>query len=235
MKKKVDVVIPVYNNAHELEESVSQLYDFLSDNFTHDWRIIIANNASKDNTLEVAKQLSKKYPNVFFTHTDVQGRGNALTETWLKSDADIVSYMDVDLATRLDAFPKLISMVAEGKADVATGSRYLKQSKTKRIPSRYILSKVYNFLTRKYLGASFKDAQCGFKAMSAGTAKKILPLVRDGFWFWDTEMMYIAEKKGYKVKEVPVVWTEDPDSGVKIFKTVTSFLKKLAELKNRKI
>lgn len=235
MKKKVDIVIPVYNNGHELEDSVEELYNFLSKNFEHDWKIIIANNASKDNTLQVAKQLSEKYPKVTFTHTDVQGRGNALTKDWLNSDADIVSYMDVDLATRLDAFPALIGLIADEKTHITTGSRYHNKSKIKRLPMRYFLSWGYNLLTRLYLGAKFKDAQCGFKAMSNKAAQEILPLVKDGFWFWDTEMMYIAQKMGYKVTEVPVTWTEDPDSGVKIIKTVTSFFKKLHELRNRKI
>ncbi len=236
MKKlKIDVVIPVYNNAHELEASIDKLHGFLSKSCMHDWKIIIANNASKDNTLALAKELSKKYDRVGYTHTDIQGRGNALSETWLSSGADIHTYMDVDLSTNLESFERLIDPIIEGKADITTGSRYVPRSRIKRVPTRYVLSKAYNTMTRVYLRAKFKDAQCGFKAMSDSSAKAILPKVKDGFWFWDTEMMYIAQKLGFRVKEVPIKWVEDPDSGVKIVKTVTSFLKKLHELKKRKI
>lgn len=110
----VDVVIPVYNEAHVLARSINRLHAFLGSNFAYRWRIVIANNASTDETMAVALQLAEELPRVSIIHLDQKGRGCALRRAWLQSDADILAYMDVDLSTDLAEFPALIRAIASG-------------------------------------------------------------------------------------------------------------------------
>ncbi|MBI2106387.1 glycosyltransferase family 2 protein [Candidatus Woesearchaeota archaeon] len=231
MKKTiVDIVIPVYNEEKILEKSVSTLTDFLNKNFKHDWQIIIADNASIDKTLEVANNLSKRYKKVKVLHLDQKGRGRALRAAWTQSKADIVSYMDVDLSTDLTFFPLMIDSLLNGY-DVATGSRLMKGAEIKRSLKREILSRGYNVLVRIILGVNYKDSQCGFKAVTREIVDKIVPEVKDNAWFFDSELLFRAHKKGYKIKEIPVKWIEDEDSRVKIVNTVTNYLKSIAVLR----
>jgi len=231
MKKiSVDIVVPVYNEEKILEKSISTLYNFLEKNFKYDWNIIIADNASKDNTLEVANSLSKKYKKVKILHLNQKGRGRALRIAWTKSDADIVSYMDVDLSTDLSFFPIMIDSLIQGY-DVATGSRLMEGAEIKRSFKRELLSRGYNVLVRLILGVKYKDSQCGFKAVKREIVNDVVPEVRDNNWFFDSELLFRAHMKGYKVKEIPVKWIEDEDSRVRIFSTVTNYIKSIAVLR----
>ncbi|MBI4158948.1 glycosyltransferase family 2 protein [Candidatus Woesearchaeota archaeon] len=231
MKKiSVDIVVPVYNEEKILEKSISTLYNFLEKNFKYTWNIIIADNASKDNTLDVANSLSKKYKKVKVLHLNQKGRGRALRIAWTKSDADIVSYMDVDLSTDLSFFPIMIDSLIQGY-DVATGSRLMEGAEIKRSFKRELLSRGYNVLVRLILGVKYKDSQCGFKAVKREIVNDVVPEVRDNNWFFDSELLFRAHKKGYKIKEIPVKWIEDEDSRVKIVSTVTNYLKSIAVLR----
>jgi len=230
MKTSVDIVVPVYNEEKILEKSISTLYNFLEKNFKYDWNIIIADNASKDNTLEVANSLSKKYKKVKILHLNQKGRGRALRIAWTKSDADIVSYMDVDLSTDLSFFPIMIDSLIQGY-DVATGSRLMEGAEIKRSFKRELLSRGYNVLVRLILGVKYKDSQCGFKAVKREIVNDVVPEVRDNNWFFDSELLFRAHMKGYKVKEIPVKWIEDEDSRVRIFSTVTNYIKSIAVLR----
>ena len=229
-KATVDIVVPVYNEEKILEKSISTLTDFLKKNFKHDWQIIIADNASIDKTLEIANNLSKKYKKVKVLHLDQKGRGRALRAAWTQSKADIVSYMDVDLSTDLTFFPLMIDSLLQGY-DVATGSRLMKGAEIKRSLKREILSRGYNVLVRLILGVNYKDSQCGFKAVTREIVDKIVPEVKDNAWFFDSELLFRAHKRGYKIKEIPVKWIEDEDSRVKIVNTVTNYLKSIAVLR----
>jgi glycosyltransferase involved in cell wall biosynthesis len=228
----VDVVIPVLNEEKALPTSVAMLHQFLSDRSPYPFRIIIADNGSTDQTPAIAESLSQKYPEVSWTRLEIRGRGRALRKTWLESDADIFTYMDVDLSTRLDAFPPLVRAIGEEGYDLATGSRLMKGSVVKkRTLKREITSRCYNLIIKATFFTSFSDAQCGFKAISRNAAQFLVPKIQDQGWFFDSELLILAEKGGYHIKDVPVEWVDDPDSRVRVVKTATDDLKGLLRLR----
>jgi len=229
---RVDAVIPVYNEEHVLERSVTTLHDFLTSRLPYDWRIVIADNASTDDTLGVANRLSERYPRVEAIHLDQKGRGRALKRAWLESRADVLSYMDVDLSTDLNAYPPLVRAIAEGRADITTGRRLGKGARVEgRKLLREITSRGYNLIIKAGFRTRFRDAQCGFKAISREAADALLPLVQNNEWFFDTELLIIAEKKGYRIRQIPVHWVDDPDSRVNVSKTAMEDLRGLWRLK----
>jgi glycosyltransferase involved in cell wall biosynthesis len=230
----VDVVIPVYNEEHVLAQSVATLRRFLSQGFPHQWRILIADNASTDGTLAVAEELAKKHADVASLHIPEKGRGRALKASWLGSAADIVSYMDVDLSTELEAFPPLVEAIASEGYHVAIGSRLSAASDTQRSLKRDVISRGYNLMIKSLFFTRFSDAQCGFKALSRHAVQELVPLIENNEWFFDTELLIIAEKAGYPVKEIPVRWLEDPDTRVNIRKTVWEDIRGLARLRLRR-
>jgi len=230
----VDVVIPVYNEEHVLAQSVATLRQFLSQGFHHQWRILIADNASTDGTLAVAEELAEKHRDVDFLHIPEKGRGRALKASWLGSAADIVSYMDVDLSTELEAFPPLIEAIASEGYHVATGSRLSAASETTRSLKRDVISRGYNLMIKSLFFTRFSDAQCGFKALSRQAVRELVPLIENNEWFFDTELLILAEKAGYPVKGIPVRWLEDPDTRVNIRKTVWEDVRGLARLRLRR-
>ena len=229
----VDVVVPVYNEEHDLPKSIPVLRDFLSSGaFPYQWRIVIADNASTDNTPAVGRMLEDSAGGqVGYVRIERKGRGFALKQTWLASPVDVVSYMDVDLSTGLSAFPALIGAIANDGYDIAVGSRLAPQSRIERSPKRQILSRGYNALVKGMFLTRFSDAQCGFKAISREAAQQIVPLIEDNNWFFDTELLILGEKLGYRVKDVPVEWVEDPDTRVKIGATVMEDLRGLLRLR----
>ncbi|HEY8602605.1 MAG TPA: dolichyl-phosphate beta-glucosyltransferase [Thermomicrobiales bacterium] len=231
----VDIVIPVYNEEAALPKSVATLRDYLNTYFPYEWRVIIANNASTDNTLAVARELAAADPHVSVLHLDRKGRGRALKAAWLASEADVVSYMDVDLSTNLQSFLPLIAPLATGHSDVAIGSRLLKGAVVTRQWKREIISRCYNLLIKLFFRNRFSDAQCGFKAVKRSVARQLLPEVENNEWFFDTELLLLAEEAGLRVYEVPVDWIEDLDSRVKIVSTATEDIKGLLRVRARRL
>jgi len=227
----VDVVIPVYNEERVLEQSISTLVAFLHARCPYHWRVVIADNASTDRTLEVAKRLSERIPEVDFIHLGEKGRGKALQRAWIESEADVVSYMDVDLSTNLEAFPPLIEALISGGYHLAIGSRLKRGSVITRQLKREILSRGYNLLIKLLFFHNFSDAQCGFKALTRQAVRELVPLVKDQGWFFDTELLLRAEQKGYKIFEVPVEWIEDLDSRVNILQTALDDVKGLIRVR----
>ncbi|MCP5105414.1 MAG: glycosyltransferase [bacterium] len=218
-KKLVDILLPVYNEEHVLEKSIIALRKFLQDNVKDfDWIITIGDNASIDNTLKVGKELEERFDDVRIFHLDQKGRGRMVKYAWNKSEADILSYMDVDLSTGLDAFPPMVRAIMSG-FDVAIGSRQYKGADVDRGFKREAISRGYIWILKLLLGFPFTDAQCGFKAVSKKFVNELFPLIEDDEWFFDTELLYLAFKNGYKVKELPVRWIEDTDSRVRIVRT----------------
>jgi len=215
----VDIVIPVYNEAEGLASSVGTLVEFLRGVTLFEASVVIADNASTDGTLEVARALEREHPMVTALHVSQKGRGGALHAAWSASRADVVSYMDVDLSTNLRFFPLLIHGLSLGY-DVAIGSRLLQASQTQRSLKREALSRTYNGLVKLMFLNRFSDAQCGFKALRGDVARALLPLVENRAWFFDTELLLQAERRGYKIFEVPVEWIEDLDSRVRIVPTI---------------
>ena len=228
----VDVVVPVYNEERALPQTIPVLRAFLAGpSFPYDWRIVIADNASVDATPNVAQRIaSESGGQVEYVRIEAKGRGRALKHTWLASPMEIVSYMDVDLSTGLEAFPALIAAIAEEGYDLAVGSRLAPGSQVKRSPRRRALTRGYNLLIKMMFRTRFGDAQCGFKAVSRQAAQRVVPLIEDNNWFFDTELLILAEKLGYRVKDVPVSWLEDLDTRVNIPSTIVEDLRGLLRL-----
>lgn len=224
------MVIPVHNEAHVLDANVSKLHHYLRDHFPFPWRITIADNASTDSTWQVAQSLRARYPRVDAVHLDEKGRGRALKAAWTASDAEVVAYMDVDLSTDLDALLPLVAPLLSGHSDLAIGSRLSPGSRVVRGPKRELISRTYNRILRFVLRARFRDAQCGFKAIRADVARVLLPAVEDNAWFFDTELLVLAERNGLRIAEVPVDWVDDPDSRVDVLHTALDDLRGVLRL-----
>lgn len=216
----VELVLPVYNESAILERSVRRLHGYLTDSFPVSFRITIADNASTDATWDVARGLAQELPAVAAVHLDQKGRGRALREVWSRSNATVVAYMDIDLSTDLAALLPLVAPLLSGHSDVAIGSRLNKASRVVRGTKREVISRSYNLLLRTTLRTRFSDAQCGFKAIRTDAARQLLPLVENTGWFFDTELLVLAERSGLRIHEVPVDWVDDPDSRVDIRATV---------------
>lgn len=226
----VEVVVPVYNEQRALPESIRRLHEHLTDSFPFRWRIVIANNASTDETARVAAALAADLPGVELLDLAEKGRGRALRTAWMRSDAEIVAYMDVDLSTDLRALLPLVAPLVSGHSDIAIGTRLASGSRVVRGPKREFISRSYNRLLHLSLAARFSDAQCGFKAIRADAARRLLPEVRDQAWFFDTELLVLAQREGLRIHEVPVDWTDDPDSRVDIARTARDDLRGIVRL-----
>ncbi|MGK5551500.1 glycosyltransferase [Actinomadura kijaniata] len=229
----VEVVVPVYNEEHVLEASVRRLHAYLSGTFPYPFRITVADNASTDRTWRVAERLAAELPHVRAVHLDRKGRGRALRRVWGDSDAHVVAYMDVDLSTDLDAFLPLVAPLISGHSDLAIGSRLTRGSAVVRGPKREAISRAYNLLLRTALAARFSDAQCGFKAGRTEIVQALLPQVEDQEWFFDTELLLLAERNGLRIHEVPVDWVDDPDSRVDVVRTALDDLRGMARVGRR--
>lgn len=227
----VDIVIPVYNEEHVLAQSIETLRGFLAQHPEHAWRIVVADNASTDGTLRLAEKLSDEHAEVSCLHLPQKGRGRALRTAWLGSDADVLSFMDVDLSTDISALPPMVAAITDEGYDIAIGTRLAKGSDTTRSFRRELISRVYNLLIKAMFFTHFSDAQCGFKALSREAAQELLPHTKNDQWFLDTEILILAEKGGYRIKEVPVRWVEDPDSRVRVASTAWEDIRGLLRLR----
>ncbi|TMR08430.1 glycosyltransferase [Nonomuraea turkmeniaca] len=226
----VDIVIPVLNEERALPGCVRTLAAFLDGGFPLPWRITIVDNGSTDATWPVATALAGEFDRVHARRIDVRGRGAALRAAWRDSPADIVAYMDVDLSTDLDALFPLVAAVASGHSEIAIGTRLAHSARTRRSLRREVVSRGYNALLRYGFGAGFSDAQCGFKAARTDVVRPLMDKVEDNGWFFDTELLLLAEHNGLRVHEVPVDWIEDMDSRVRVVRTAMDDLKGLARL-----
>ena len=231
----VDIVIPVYNEERALPISIPSLCRYLESYVPYQWSVTIADNASVDRTLEVANELSAADPRVRVLHLDQKGRGRALKAAWLASEADIVSYMDVDLSTNLSSFMPLIAPLATGHSEVAIGSRLSKGAVVTRQWKREVISRTYNLMIKLAFRNRFSDAQCGFKALTQQAAQSLLPQVENNEWFFDTELLLLAEERGLRIHEVPVDWVEDLDTRVKIVSTAMEDLKGLWRVRKQRL
>ena len=221
----VEIVVPVYNEAHHLAERITALRTFLDESFPFRALVTIVDNASTDETFAVASELASARTGVAAIHLDRKGRGHALRAAWSTSDAPVVAYMDVDLSTSLPALLPLVAPLLSGHRDVVIGSRLAPGAQVVRGPKRELISRAYNLILKVTLRGHFSDAQCGFKALRRDAAEQLLPLVEDDEWFFDTELLVTAERLGLRIGEVPVDWVDDPDSRVDIVSTATDDLR----------
>ena len=226
----LDVTIPVYNEETDLAPCVQRLHGHLTEHFPYPFVITVADNASTDSTPLVAARLARELPEVRHVRLEEKGRGRALNAVWQASPAEIVAYMDVDLSTDLNAVLPLVAPLISGHSDVAIGSRLTRHSRVVRGAKRELISRSYNLILRGTLFTRFSDAQCGFKAMRADVGRQLLPLVEDTGWFFDTELLVLAERSGLRIHEVPVDWVDDPDSRVDIVATALADLRGVARL-----
>jgi glycosyltransferase involved in cell wall biosynthesis len=230
----VEVIIPVYNEEVALSRNIPVLCDYLATYFPYRWSVVIADNASTDRTFAVAKKLAT-HPRVSVLHLEGKGRGRALKTAWLASEADIVAYMDIDLSTNLWSFLPLVAPLATGHSDVAIGSRLLKGATVTRQWKREVISRCYNLLIKLLFRNRFSDAQCGFKALQSSVARSLMPQVEDKGWFFDTELLLLAEERGYRISEVPVDWIEDLDSRVEIASAALEDVKGLLRIREERL
>jgi len=229
---KLNVTIPVYNEEKMLPVSIPVLHEFLSESMNeYEWEIVIADNASTDSTPDVAEDLSRNISRVRVERLEQKGRGRALKHTWLHANADISSYMDVDLSTNLESFPPMIDALACKGYDIGTGSRLMKGANTQRSFKREFISRTYNLMVKAMFFTRFSDAQCGFKAVTREVVEKLIPRVEDNVWFFDSELLIIGEKCGYRIFDVPVKWIEDLDTRVKIVRTAIDDIKGLIRVR----
>jgi glycosyltransferase involved in cell wall biosynthesis len=232
MPRSVEIVIPVLNEEKGLPVAIERLTEFVRAHPGRDWRIRVADNGSTDGTQEVARRLAAGRADLSVTYLTERGRGRALRQAWLESKADVRCYMDVDLSTDLKHLTQIVEAIEGGNYDLAIGSRLARGAEVVgRSTLREITSRGYSALFRTMFCTPFRDAQCGFKAISAEAASALLPHVKDNRWFFDTELLLIALKNGWRIKEVPVHWEDDPDSRVKIVATAVEDIKGLLRLR----
>jgi glycosyltransferase involved in cell wall biosynthesis len=227
----VEVVVPVFDEEKTLVRNMEALLEFLRAEFPCRYRIVIADNASTDGTAAIGARLAREHDEVDYLRLARKGRGHALKSAWLASDANVVSYMDVDLSTNLESFLPLVAPILSGHSEVAIGTRLGHSAHVRRRLGREVLSRGYNLLIHTAFRAHFSDAQCGFKALRGDIARRLLPLVADDGWFFDTELLLLAERNGMRIYEVPVDWIEDLDSRVDIPSTIAGDLAGLWRLR----
>jgi putative flippase GtrA len=227
---QVDIVVPVRNEERDLAPSVRRLAGYLRESFPFSARITIADNGSTDATGAIADQLARELPQVRAVRMELPGRGRALRAIWSQSEAEVLAYMDVDLSTDLNALLPLVAPLLSGHSDLAIGTRLARGSRVIRGPRREVISRSYNLLLRTLMGARFSDAQCGFKAIRRDQAQALLPLTQDTGWFFDTELLMLAERAGLRIHEIPVDWIDDLDSRVDIVATALADLRGMARL-----
>ncbi len=232
MKKKLEIAVPVFNEEDELEKNIIKLYKFCQKNLKgYNWKITIADNASSDNTPIIASNLSKKYPEIELFRLEEKGRGRAVKRAWSNSESDFFAYMDLDLSTDLIHLPNLIKALENGY-DIAIGSRLAKGARVEgRTILRELTSRTLNFFFIKFwFRTHFTDAQCGFKAVTRRVVERIIPYVKDNDWFFDGELLILAEKCGFKIYEEPVHWIDNPGSTVRLVSTITGDIRVMLRL-----
>lgn len=227
----VEFVLPVYNEARDLPASVRKLHFAMSRRFEFPFRITIADNASSDETLPRARALAQELEEVRVLRLEQKGRGRALRAAWQRSDADVVAYMDIDLSTDLAALPGLLLPLLDARADIVIGSRLIPGASVSRGLKRELISRCYNLLLHIALGTTFADAQCGFKAARREVILPLLEQVEDDSWFFDTELLYLAQRARLAISELPVRWVDDPDSRVQIIDTALADLRGIRRLR----
>src|SRR5579863_9242030 len=227
---QVDIVVPVRNEERDLAASVRRLVSYVREGFPFTARVTIADNGSTDGTWAIADRLARDFDEVRAVRMEQPGRGRALRAIWTQSDAEVLAYMDVDLSTDLNALLPLVAPLVSGHSDLAIGTRLARGSRVIRGPKRELISRCYNLLLHACMGTRFSDAQCGFKAIRREQALTLLPLTEDNGWFFDTELLVLAERAGLRIHEVPVDWIDDLDSRVDVVATALADLRGMVRL-----
>jgi glycosyltransferase involved in cell wall biosynthesis len=222
----LDITIPVFNEERVLASAVRRLHAHVNGDFPYSTRITIADNASTDGTAAQALKLAVELPDIRLVRLNRKGKGRAVAASWMTSDAHVVAYMDADLSTDLSALLPLVAPIISGHCDVSIGSRIASGARfvrsPRRNPRREVLSRSYDLLLHLALGIRVKDAQCGFKAMRADVARRLVPAVQSRGWFFDTELLVRAERAGLRVHELMVDWSWTPTSRDHLIESVSA-------------
>jgi len=204
-KCEVCAILPVFNDREALETAIPRSIAVL-EKITDSFLLAVAEDGSTDGSAEYVREWEEKDSRVRLFHAEERlGRGTALTRVIRMVDAEIVCYYDVDLATDMAHLPALVQAIRDG-SDVVTGSRLMPESDIVRTQGREVASRGYNFLVRTVLKSTLYDHQCGFKAFRRDRILPLLDSVEAPHWFWDTELLVRAQKKGYRITEIPVRW-----------------------------
>lgn len=235
---KLLIVIPAYNEGDIIQESIETVYEYCGKHFlSYDWKIVVSDNASTDTTQEKVVSLTRTFPRFEYLYVGQKGKGIAIRTAWEKYDADVSCFMDADLSTDISALTPLVNAITHDRYDVACGSRYERGSLVIRSSKRKCVSFFYRLLLKSVFHTHIKDAPCGFKAINQEVKKRVLPLVENNEWFFDSELVIIAEKMKYKIREIPVMWHDIQDikrvSKVKIFSLGLEYLKNVLGLRKR--
>lgn len=235
----LEICLPVKDEEKILAANMQRVIDFcVAANFSFDWKVMGLSNGSHDRTVEIFSEFKNKYPEkVDYREITEPGRGRALRERWKESEADVVCYLDIDLAVLPEEIPQLVKPLLANQADLAIGSRLLPEAKIDRSYFRECVSRAFNFLSRRLLPSNASDLQCGFKAARTDFFKKIAPLLKDDYWFFDTELVILCQYFGYRWREIPVNWHENRygkrPSKVKIIRDILKFMKDIIKLRRR--
>jgi len=234
--KKIVITIPTYNEEKIIDQKIDQLFNFCKNNLKqYKWKIIVADNGSKDKTIKIVKDKKQKYSNLEYFHLSQPGKGLAIKKAWQDYLSDINIFMDADLATELKFTLPLIEGIIKEKYDLVIGSRYNKQSQCKRSLMRSICSKFYNLILKIFFNIKLTDTHCGFKALSMSAVQKIIPKIKNNGLFFDTELLVLARHYNLRIKEIPVNWKEEKGrkTKIKIIRTALKYLKEIIKLKYR--
>lgn len=232
---KIEITIPVYNEESSLKEKVIELYNYLSCFIEYEIIIVIADNGSTDNTQAIGEQLSADFPTIKYLAVGQKGVGLALKQSWSRSDADIIACMDLDLSTDVNHIPEAIRYLVNHAYDIVYASRLATKSRViGRGLKREISSRSFNFIIRNYLGVKISDAMCGFIFLKRSYFDILVKGTKNDKWFFQAEILVVSEWLNLKMKELPVVWKDDPNSKVKVVPLAIEYLKAMYSLRKLK-
>ncbi|MFA6514085.1 MAG: glycosyltransferase [Patescibacteria group bacterium] len=230
---RVDFCLPIRNEAEVIENNLLQLISCLNTiKLDFDWKIIgVINGSSDDSALIVESVKNSFFDKLDLINIERPGKGGAIKLCWRRSDAEVLVFMDADLAVSLEAVERLVRPVLKKEADLVISSRFISGASAQRSLQRGIISKSYAFLSRLMLNHKVQDIQCGFKVISSAAFKKIEKFLVDDDWFFDTELVVLAGIAKLKVLEIAVTWRENrastKKSKIRIFSDSFQFIKKL--------
>jgi dolichyl-phosphate beta-glucosyltransferase len=212
---RYSIVIPAYNESRRIERTLQKVLAYVAQQ-RWDAEVIIVNDGSRDNTVEIVGRYAEKNPALrLIENPGNRGKGYSVRNGMLNAGGDVMLFSDADLSAPIGESAKLFEQIQMG-ADVAIGSRWVKPElqTQKQSLHRQAFGRVFNLALRLVLGLRFKDTQCGFKAFSRPAVDSIFPQQRIERWGFDPEVIFLAEKKGLKVIEVPVQWAHEPGGSI---------------------
>ncbi len=239
--KHISVIIPAYNEEKNITNTLQEVAGYLTGKFGKDWEAIVVDDGSSDATYRLAEEcirtLKEANANLRLLKNEKNaGKGSAVRKGMLAAQGDIRLFMDADNATRIEELEKLLPPFSE-EADIVIGSRKIKGALIveKQPFIRRFASRVYHWIVKLLLGTSVSDYNCGFKALKGGVARDLFSIGQANGWEFDAELLFLAKKKGYRVREVPVIWQHKGTSKVQTAHATISSLKGIFSIKKNEL